>query len=115
MSEGELLLLVFGFGSFIALGAGFIIDRQVCRKIKEKKGKNSNSSLFLQSLSHSFLLAPSITPLGLGGFFTPFAIGILLAPNQKAALLSLISFASVFSITFCIHLAARTHRLKSEQ
>ena len=114
MKEAELFILVIGFGSLIAMGSGFIIDRQVCRKIKEKKGENSLLSVLLQSLSHGLLLAPSLCPLGLIGFFAPFSLGILVAPSDRIRIFSLISFASVFIISLGIHLAFRAYRLKSE-
>jgi len=97
------------------MGSGLIVDRQVCRKIKEQKGKDSLASSLLQSLSHSLFLAPSSAPLGLSGLFVPAAGGIFFARTEKMYLVTLLSFITVYVISFCIHRILAIRNAKSEQ
>jgi hypothetical protein len=108
------IILIVASASLVAMGTGLWVDLQVCKKIRERIGVYTLPSILLQSLSHSLFLAPTLTPLGLVGFFVPFALGIVAAGNEKTYRLCFISFMAVFVLSLCIHGSLKVLNRKTE-
>ncbi|NBB81157.1 MAG: hypothetical protein GVY36_17245 [Verrucomicrobia bacterium] len=73
-----------------------IVDIKVSGFLKKKYGKHTSKGILIRSLSHGFLLVPTLVPLGLVGFVGPVILGFFTAPNERIMKWNFFIFGSVF-------------------